>query len=242
MDRTKTDPPERIVGFSEGIDDEAVAIAFSRLQNFPQFKLIRKIPLNAVLKHELSRRSRILDFGCGSGHFLVDLYQILNRKKLEPTLFGLDIAQTMLNHSQISFKKKNITGIELILGDGIKIPVEEGYFDVVSTSLSLHHWKDPTQILSEINRVIKPGGRFILFDFQRTASTRWFRFLRFITKRIVPKALRAANEPLGSLQSSYTENELNKFIINSSWKEEKYEVSQYGPFFKVVFFKKHTFT
>ncbi len=54
--------PERIVGFAEGIDDEAVALVFSKLQNFPQFKIIRKIPLNAVLKNIPGKNSRILVF------------------------------------------------------------------------------------------------------------------------------------------------------------------------------------
>jgi ubiquinone/menaquinone biosynthesis C-methylase UbiE len=237
MSRAKSDPPERKVGFSEGIDDEAVAIAYARLQNFPQFKLIRKIPLSVVLQHKLTSNSRILDFGCGSGHFLIDLHRILKRKKLKPVLFGLDIAQTMLDQCLISFQRNKIAGIELILGNGIKIPVEDEYFDVVYTSLSLHHWENPTRILSEIKRVIRFEGRFILFDFQRNASKIWFNFLTFITKRIVPKALRAANEPLGSLESSYTVDEIKKYILESSWKNAKYEMKQYGPFLLAIFYK-----
>ena len=237
MGRTITHPSKRNVGFSEGIDDESVALEFSKLQNLPQFKLIRKIPLKAVLEQKISEKTRILDLGCGSGHFLIDLHRILKRNRLCARLYGLDIAQTMLDRSQIHFNKKKVRGIKLILEDGVNIPVENEYFDVVSTSLSLHHWLKPEKVLAEIHRVTKLGGKFILFDLHRLASKGWFNFLKFITKHIVPKALRNVNEPYRSLQASYTKDEIVKFIKNTPWSEETYKISEVGPFIHFVFQK-----
>lgn len=237
MEQANKKLPERKVGFAEGIDDEPVAEAFSKLQNWPQFKLVRKIPLKEVINSGVINSSQILDFGCGSGHFLVDLSRILHRERIKADLYGLDIAQTMLDKCEENFKRKKVDGIHLILGDGEKIPSEKDFFDVVSTSLSLHHWEHPIQIFTEIYRVVKPGGKFILFDFHRMAAKRWFKFFQFITKRIVPRALKQANEPLGSLESSYTEVEILKFISNTPWSTEKREIRYYGPFFKITFLK-----
>ncbi len=232
-------PPERKIGFSEGIDDIDVSIAFSKLQNFPQFKIIRNIPLKAVLNHISQDKIKILDFGCGSGHFLVDLYKKINRRysNFKIDLYGLDITQTMLDRCNESFRKRNIDTIHLLLGDGKKIPCDNDYFDIVSTSLSLHHWEDPIQILNEIYRVLKRGGNFILFDFHRTAPTRWYKFLNFITKNVVPKALRKANEPLGSLLASYTESEVKSIVERTNWRKNKLETTYHGSFLQYVFSK-----
>ncbi len=158
---------------------------------------------------------------------------------MEHSLYGLDIAQTMLDQCQISFNKKKISGVQLLLGDGKKIPVENDFFDVISTSLSLHHWDDPVHVLTEIYRVTRPGGKFVLFDFHRTAPKRWFNFLKFITKHIVPKALRNANEPLGSLLASYTLEEIDSFINSTPWEKNFYETSYFGAFIRLVIIKKN---
>jgi ubiquinone/menaquinone biosynthesis C-methylase UbiE len=237
MNQDEYSVPERKVGFSEGIDDEAVALAFAKLQKFPQFKLVRSIPLRAVFKNGLKENSRVLDFGCGTGHFLVDLSKKAKRKGIELSIYGLDITQTMLDRCQESFKRKNISGVHLLLGDGKKSPVENNFFNVISTSLSLHHWDNPEEVLTEIYRIIKPGGRFILFDLHRAASKRWFNFLKFLTRRIVPKALRNANEPLGSLLASYTEEEIMRFIEKTPWSTNKCEIAYFGPFIILTFQK-----
>jgi ubiquinone/menaquinone biosynthesis C-methylase UbiE len=40
----------------------------------------------------------------------------------------------------------------------------EGSFDLVVSTLSMHHWADPTAGLSEIGRVLRPGGRALVWD------------------------------------------------------------------------------
>jgi len=39
-------------------------------------------------------------------------------------------------------------------------------FDLVLSTLSLHHWADPTAGLTEIGRVLRPGGRALIWDFR----------------------------------------------------------------------------
>ena len=238
MSPNKRKIPERVIGFTEGIEDEEIAEAFSKLQDILPFKLIRSIPLQGVFNHDLHENSRVLDFGCGSGHFLADTSKKSRRKSIELALYGLDITQTMLSRCEITFKRKKIENVKLMLGDGKKIPIESSFFDVVSTSLSLHHWDDPKEVLKENHRIIKIGGTFVLFDFYRNAPKIWFRFLSFITKRIAPKALRNANEPKGSLLASYTIKEIIDILDNSPWTQDNYDIRKYGPFIRLILIKK----
>jgi ubiquinone/menaquinone biosynthesis C-methylase UbiE len=220
----------RVVGFAEGINDVNVATAFAKLQNLPQFKIVRGIPIKAIFALKPHQNARILDFGCGTGHFLIDLYNKSHKKGYKFLLYGLDIAQSMLEQCKSALNRKNVPNIKLILGDGASIPTQDHFFDIVSTNLSLHHWDNPVQILSEIYRVIRPHGYLFLFDLRRDAPQKWFKFLSFITRRIVPKPLRRVKEPLGSLLASYTREEIQNIIEDTPWNNAAIKCITKGPF------------
>jgi ubiquinone/menaquinone biosynthesis C-methylase UbiE len=58
--------------------------------------------------------------------------------------------------------------------------------------------------MNEINRVLRPGSAFLIFDLRRDMSAPFYLLLWFATRLIVPSALRDVNEPLGSRNSAYT--------------------------------------
>ena len=78
---------------------------------------------------------------------------------------------------------------------------------MISTA-SLHHWTDPLNVLSEIDRVPKPGGAYYVFDLRRDMALPFYLLIRFATQFIVPAALHRVNKPMGSRNASYTVQEL----------------------------------
>lgn len=89
---------------------------------------------------------RILDVGCGTG-IINDLYPKLD-------IIGIDISPGMLKHH----KGKNR------LASANQIPFEDNYFDSVVCRSLLHHLPDCDKGLSEIKRVLKPGGKFVCWE------------------------------------------------------------------------------
>ena len=57
--------------------------------------------------------------------------------------------------------------VEYVKGDARNMPFEDAYFDAVFSNGSLHEWAHPEDILNEIARVLKPGGRYCISDLRR---------------------------------------------------------------------------
>lgn len=104
---------------------------------------------------------RILDIATGTS--------VIPRKILEKDLpgiqiTGLDITESMLLQAQ---KKNEGAGykshIRLVCGDAMRLPYPNGSFDVVVSGLASHHMDIPV-MLSEMRRVLKPGGLLSIID------------------------------------------------------------------------------
>ena len=53
-----------------------------------------------------------------------------------------------------------------LVGDVASLAFPDASFDLVVTTLSMHHWADPAAGLAEIGRVLRPGGRALIWDFR----------------------------------------------------------------------------
>jgi ubiquinone/menaquinone biosynthesis C-methylase UbiE len=53
-----------------------------------------------------------------------------------------------------------------LVGDVASLAFPDRSFDLVVSTLSMHHWADPTAAVAEIGRVLRPGGRALVWDFR----------------------------------------------------------------------------
>lgn len=102
----------------------------------------------------------ILDIATGTG----DLAILLSETKAEK-IIGLDISAGMLEVGKEKIAKKGLTNqIELVLGDSENIPYEDHTFDVITVSFGVRNFENLEKGLSEILRVLKPGGLFLILE------------------------------------------------------------------------------
>lgn len=93
--------------------------------------------------------TNMLDFGCGDGKLTYNIGNILNLNS--ENINGCDVRD--ISNEKITFKKITETGT---------LPYENNYFSVIFISVVLHHIIDNKPILSEIYRILKPGGYLVI--------------------------------------------------------------------------------
>jgi ubiquinone/menaquinone biosynthesis C-methylase UbiE len=106
--------------------------------------------------------AKALEIGCGSGSgigLLFDTFKVVS-------VDAFDIDFDMLKQSKRQYRQHAVN-VNLWVGNTRQIPVADETYDVVFDFGTLHHVNDWQAALFEINRVIKPGGRFYIEEITR---------------------------------------------------------------------------
>ena len=100
----------------------------------------------------------ILDIGCGPG----DLAAMLAKRLPQVRVVGLDLSPSMV---ELARERHGAEGrLRFEAGDAASLPFEAQSFDLVVSTLSLHHWPDPGAAFGEMRRVLRPGGAAFIYD------------------------------------------------------------------------------
>jgi demethylmenaquinone methyltransferase / 2-methoxy-6-polyprenyl-1,4-benzoquinol methylase len=130
-----------------------------------------------------SQPKLILDVATGTGDFALEALK-LNPDKV----IGIDISEGMLEVGRRKMKERNLTGkIELQLGDSENLPFEENKFDALIVAFGVRNFENLEKGLSEMLRVIKPGGTVVILEFSRPRQFPFKQFYNFYFKFILPK-------------------------------------------------------
>ena len=125
----------------------------------------------------------VLDLATGSGDVAFALAKAL---PTTTAIIGMDFCQPMLDEAVI--KQQSNGGFSQIAfrqGDGMALPLADASFDAVTISFGLRNMADRHRALSEMLRVLRPGGRLFILEFSQPYA--WFRPLYyFYLKRILP--------------------------------------------------------
>jgi ubiquinone/menaquinone biosynthesis C-methylase UbiE len=105
---------------------------------------------------------RILDVGCGTGQFAVEVL----RHNPRSHVVGLDLCESMLARAGTRACQSR-GAFSIVRGDSQKLPFADNYFDLVTCSHSFHHYPDQVRVIEEMHRVLRPGGRLFLADGDR---------------------------------------------------------------------------
>lgn len=122
---------------------------------------------------------RVLDVGCGTGAFV----ERLLARTPDQEIIGADVSEGML--AEARRKTASAPAVRFVQADASRLPLPEAAFDVVVSASALHYVPDPGAALVEAARVLAPGGRLVVLDWDRS---RWWMALLDAALRVVDPA------------------------------------------------------
>ena len=148
-----------------------------------------------------SKPKKILDIATGTGDLAILMAQT-NAEKI----VGLDISAGMLEVGKKKVEEKKLSNkIDLVLGDSEKIPFEDNFFDAITVGFGVRNFENLEKGFSEILRVLKPNGVFVILETSVPDKTPYKQGYRFYSKNILPiigKLFSKDNSAYGYLSES----------------------------------------
>jgi demethylmenaquinone methyltransferase/2-methoxy-6-polyprenyl-1,4-benzoquinol methylase len=137
-----------------------------------------------------SKPGKIVDICTGTGDFALELArQSTNRV----TVTGFDFSPEMLELARqkcAGLEGSDNVSIKFMEGDVASMPFEDAHFDAAGITFGIRNLifenSRATQYLSEIHRILKPGGRLVILESSRPASVLWRLFNTFYLQLILP--------------------------------------------------------
>lgn len=151
----------------------------------------------------------LLDAGCGTGAML----HLFSQDMPDKNYTGIDLSEKMIEVA----RRKEIKNIKFVVGDCEQLPFEENSFDVVTCSMSFHHYPNPELFFESLKRVLRPNGRFILRD-MASSSKLMMCFFNNIEIPMINRLMKKGDVHV------YTKEDIQRLCDASGLELERYEV------------------
>lgn len=118
--------------------------------------------LSSFLKHNLNKKTSILELGCGTA---INLSKIVALKLEFKEYTGVDFSPDMLGIAKKKFA--NIKNVRFIRKDITKQGIAKGKFDVIICTWVLSHLQHPAEFVNQAQKMLKPTGKMFLIFFSK---------------------------------------------------------------------------
>jgi len=173
-----------------------------------------EIPAMKSILKNMVKNKKVLDLGCGSGIFTKML------KEWGSNIIGLDLSKTM-----IDIARNENPEIKFYVGNAGNTPFVDLRFDIVSSSLVAHYFKNLNPLFREVRRILKNNGYFV-FSIQHPIDG--------AVKKI---KFRGSSE---FLLTSYFNNNKNRYTFTKYVKRmEGVKIMTYHHTFEAIFYALH---
>ena len=126
--------------------------------------------------------AEVLDMGCGTGDMMS---VVLKRPGFRGRVIGVDLSQPMLDHAKRKLAGIRFDGIHMFRhGDALDGSEPDATFDLIMTCFGIRNFADLRLAFSEVARMLKPGGKFLVIEFFALDVEPWY--VRLYLKHILP--------------------------------------------------------
>ena len=127
-------------------------------------RLLPSLQKKALAELKPGSDDRLLDVACGAGGAVIDLAPRVERA------VGVDLSEGMLEIARSRLAAADTTSlanVDFVQAPSDGLPFDDGEFTALVCTTALHHFPDPQASISEMARVLAPGGRLVIGDASR---------------------------------------------------------------------------
>ena len=207
----------RIPETSEGIQDEITVEHYDHMQRGLRDQ--GHLPVDDLTR-STNDGDHALEIGPGPGYYGLEWLKKTNGTNLT----GLEISPAM-----IRLAEKNASDYKLATrviyqeGNALKMPFSADTFDIAFSNGSLHEWENAEQVFSEIQRVLRKGGKMIVTDLRRDLSPDIFTFMQNCCDS--PEIKKGFET---SVRAAYRKEELESILANIKFSTVQIIAHPYG--------------
>ena len=135
------------------------SVFYNALSSSTIFMKHYELAAEDILSH--CSQGTLLDIGTGPARLLLKLHQ----QSPGMRLVGIDSSAAMITQAKQNVAHAGLSEfIEIKEGSASRIPFPDQSFDIVVSTVSMHHWKQPEACLNEIYRVLKDNSFALIYD------------------------------------------------------------------------------
>ena len=160
----------------------------------------------AISELKLLKPKTVLDVATGTADMPIMLMKLLSPDKV----IGIDISQGMLERGRQKIEKTGMKSrISLQSGDGENIHFNDNAFFAATVAFGVRNFQNLEKGLSEIYRVLKPGGKLVILEFSKPSNDIFLPFYKIYLRIIAPRIGKMVS---GSLDAyKYLNDSVNAF-------------------------------
>jgi len=136
-----------------------------------------------VSEMELIEGSSILDLGCGTGK----LTRLIAKRLGEGSILGVDLTPGMVEIARRTLPTEYEGMVDFSIGAGENLDLQSNSFDLITSAFTLRNVNSLEEVISEMKRVVKPGGRVYSLELAKPTIPGFREIYRFYFDRILPR-------------------------------------------------------
>jgi len=171
---------EKKLAVRQMFDD--ISIRYDFLNHFLSMGIDRSWRKQLVKLLSEKKPVTILDVATGTGDLAIAMTALKSAR-----ITGIDIAEKMLATGQLKITESGIGDIiNLQQGDAEQIPFPDSSFDAVTVAFGVRNFEDLLRGLTEMRRVLIPGGTMMILEFSHPSSFPFRQFYRIYSTLFIP--------------------------------------------------------